>query len=440
MTANPEEAKADVQSGLLAGIAVYFQPRVLLVLVLGFSSGLPLLLSLSTLSYWLDLEGVSIETIGLFAALGTPYTLKFLWAPIIDRVPVPWLTRILGRRRSWLLVTQGMVIASILAIGFSVPSENISVTAFAALALAFSSASQDIVIDAYRIELLEDADLGAGAANYVYGYRMAMLASGAGALYLFGAGIMFPWIYAVMAIGMGAGVLAAFLGPRAGDDDTVLVRVGAVEWIEGAVIRPFADFMGHKQWLAILLFIALYKFGDAILGPVIMPFYNQTGFTPDEIATVAKIFGFVATLVGIGLGGFVVKALGIYKSLWFAGILQLLSNLMFAWQAVVGADTSWLAVTISLENLAGGIGTTVFVAYLSVLTNTAYTATQFALLTSFASVARTLLSASAGYIVAATDWFTFFLISTAAAVPGLVLLWWLGASGFRGEGRNGGQS
>ncbi len=433
MTASPDAPKTSEGGGFIAGLAVYFQPRVLLVMVLGFSSGLPLLLSLSTLSYWLDREGVGIETIGLFAVLGTPYTLKFLWAPIIDRVPLPGLTRLLGRRRSWLLVTQALVIAAMLAIGFSAPSENIALTAVAAFALAFASASQDIVVDAYRIELLPESDLGAGAANYVYGYRIAMLGSGAGALYLFGAGVMFPWIYAVMAAGMTVGVLAALFGPRAGDDDTVLERVGAVAWIDRAVIRPFADFMTRGNWLAILLFIALYKFGDAILGPVIMPFYNQTGFTAEEIATVAKVFGFVATLVGIGLGGFLVKALGIYRSLWVAGILQLLSNLLFAWQAVVGADVGWLAVTISGENLAGGIGTTVFVAYLSVLTNKAFTATQFALLSSFAAVARTVLSASSGYIVAATDWFTFFIVSTAAAVPGLLLLWWLGAQGFKGD-------
>ena len=409
---------------------------------------MPLALTGQTLALRLKDEGLSLTAIGLFAAVGTPYALKFLWAPVMDRARLPLLTAAFGRRRGWLLVTQALLIGTTLALGFSGPSANIGLTAALALTVAFASASQDIVIDAYRVEVLEEHQFAAGAAAIVFGYRVGMLVSGAGALYL---ASVFAWstVYAAMAALVLVGTATVLLNPEpemkvtpdssareAAVRDWLATRPhlsgrfgAALGWLYVAVVCPFAEFMARPGWVAILLFVVFYKFGDSLAGVMTFPFLDDIGFSKIDIANVAKVFGFAATLAGLALGGALMAGAGLYRSLWICGVLQLGSNLMFAVQAVAGANIALLAATIGLENLAGGMGTAVFVAYLSSLCNVAYTATQYALLSSFMVVARTWLSSSGGALAEWLDWFGFFLLTTAVAVPGLILLWWLGRPG-----------
>jgi PAT family beta-lactamase induction signal transducer AmpG len=425
----------------LSSCAVYADRRVLSILFLGFASGLPLALTFGTLSVWLAEVGVTKTTIGLFALMGIPYSLKFLWAPIIDRLPVPYLTRSLGRRRSWTLVTQLALMVAIAGLGATKPGVNPGVTALLALVVAFCSASQDIVIDAYRVEILEERQYGAGAGMIVLGYRMGMLVSGAGALYL---ATYVGWFaaYGVMSALMVVGMAAVLLNPEptvrrsreSAEQERRIAeylharphlkgrKADILSWIYGAVVSPFADFLGRRGWLVILLFILLYKFGDAIAGVMSNPFYVELGFSKIQIASVSKAFGLAATIMGGLVGGVIVDRLGIVKSLFVCGILQMLSNLMFALLAMAGKDMQMLTLTIAVENLSGGMGTAAFVAYLSSLCNVAYTATQYALLTSFMAFGRTMLSSSGGWLADRMDWVSFFVVTTFAALPGLLLL------------------
>ncbi len=405
---------------------VYLEPRVLVVLLLGFASGLPLLLTLSTLTFWLAEAGVDKAAIGLFALAGLPYTWKFVWSPLIDRVPLPPFTTLLGRRRGWLLCVQLLLVLAILGLGASDPQADLWRMAAFAVLVAFLSASQDIVIDAYRVELLEERQQGAGAAMVVIGYRVAMLLAGAGALFIAEFAGWF-WAYAAMAGCLGLGMLTVLLAPepKVPASPAAAAGPGAAAWLREAVVEPFADFFrrnGLGMAALILLFIMLYKLGDALLGTMTNPFYVELGFTKPEVATIVKGYGLVATLLGGFLGGVVVNQRGIVPALWICGVIQLLSNLIFVLQAWVGHDLTMLAVTISVENLAGGMGTAAFVAYLSSLCNLSYTATQYALLSSFMAQARTTLSAGGGYLAESMDWVGFFLTTTAAAVPGLLLL------------------
>jgi PAT family beta-lactamase induction signal transducer AmpG len=428
----------------LESCAVYADRRVLSILFLGFSSGLPLALTVGTLSIWLREVGVSKTSIGLFALVGTPYTFKFLWAPLVDRMPIPYLTRWLGRRRGWAIVTQLALMATIACLGATKPAAHLGLTALFAFMVAFWSASQDIVIDAYRVEILEKRQYGAGAAMIVLGYRIGMLVSGAGALYL---ATYVSWFatYALMTALMIVGIGTILLNPepkvRGSRDsieqekriaaylktrpDPLGKRTRALAWIYGAVISPFAEFMSRRGWLVILLFILLYKFGDALAGVMSNPFYVDLAFTKIQIANITKVFGVGATIIGSVIGGVIVDRIGILKSLFVCGILQMLSNLMFAALAVAGTDLRILTLTIALENLSGGMGTAAFVAYLSSLCNIAYTATQYALLTSFMAFGRTLLSSSGGWLADQMDWVSFFIVTTGAALPGLVLLVWI---------------
>ncbi len=428
----------------LAAAAVYREPRLLAIFLLGFSSGLPLALSGQTLAVRLTEAGVSLTAIGLFVSVGTPYALKFLWAPLMDRVALPWLTRRFGRRRSWMLLTQALLIAATLGLGAVDPRGALGLAALLAFCVAFASASQDIVIDAYRVEILEQRQLAAGAAAVVFGYRVGMLVSGAGALYLASAA---PWqvVYAVMAGLVLIGVATVLFSPEPalptdGDDRRREAearewlarrphlpprRGAALAWAYVAVIGPFAEFLSRRGWLPVLLFVMLYKFGDSLAGAMTFPFFVDIGFSKVEIANIGKLYGFTATMAGLALGGWLMSAVGLYRALWLCGLLQLASNLMFAVQAQAGADLGLLAVTVGVENLAGGMGTAAFVAYLSSLCNVSYTATQYALLSSFMAAARTWMSSSAGALAESLGWVPFFLLTTAAAVPGLVLLWWL---------------
>ena len=411
-----------------ASARVYLEPRVVAVLFLGFASGLPLALTFGSLTFWLAEVGVDKGSIGLFALVGSAYGWKFVWAPLIDRLPLPVLTRLFGRRRGWLLLIQALLIVSILALGLADPRDGLVLTALCAVLVAFFSASQDVVIDAYRVELLAERQQGAGAAMIVIGYRIAMLVSGAGALFIAGFAGWFV-AYAAMAALMLIGVVTVLLTP-----EPALFFAqprgsrSPHRWLQEAVVEPFAEFLrrnGAVTALVILSFIMFYKLGDALLGVMANPFYVDLGFSKTEVAGIVKSFGLAATLAGGLLGGMLINARGLLPSLWVCGILQMLSNLMFAAQAQVGYDPGFLAVTIALENLAGGMGTAAFVAYLSALCNVRYTATQYALLSSFMAQTRTVLASGGGYLAESVDWVTFFLLTALAAAPAFLLLWWL---------------
>ena len=411
-----------------AASRVYFEKRLIIIFIMGFASGLPLLLTGATLSIWLTEAGVTLTAIGLFALVGTPYTFKFAWAPLIDRVPLPYLTRRLGRRRSWMVVIQIGLMAAIAGLGFSSPETAPFATAALALAVAFFSASQDIVIDAYRIEILDDDQQGAGAAMTQAGYRLGLIAAGAGALFL---AEVVDWslVYAAMAGLVLVGFLVALYAPAPVEDDAVDESSQSMGGrFKSAVVEPFHEFFTRNTATAaftILAFILLYKLGDAFAGVMANPFYILIGFTKGEIATVSKIFGVGATVAGVFIGGAAVMRYGVLPSLLVFGVFQMVSNLMFAAQAAIGPDVGFLYLTIGIENLSGGMGSSAFVAYLSLLCNTAYTGTQFALFTSFMAVGRTLLASSSGWVADQTDWVTFFVVSTGVALPGLILLLWM---------------
>jgi MFS transporter, PAT family, beta-lactamase induction signal transducer AmpG len=400
---------------------------------MGFSSGLPLALTGATLSLRLADIGVSLTAIGFFTLVRFSYSCKFLWAPLIDGLPIPLVTRRLGRRRGWALTLQAALALAILALGFTDPLASPWPTALAAVVVAFLSASQDIVIDAYRIELLRPEEQGAGAAATQWGYRFGMLASSAGALYAASFG-GWTFAYMLMAALMLVGFATVWLTPEpegiAGaapiTGESAPERLRA--WLGRAVVAPFADLVrryGAAGLGLILLFTVLYKLGEAVAGTMSNPLYVLIGFTKVEIATVAKIYGVAATLAGVAVGGILVARLGVLRALLVSGVLQMLSNLMYVMQVLVGHDVAVLALTIGTENLTNGMGSAAFVAYLSGLCNVAFTATQYALLTSLASIGMNLVSASGGFLADQLGWITFFLIATVACLPGLGLLLWI---------------
>jgi MFS transporter, PAT family, beta-lactamase induction signal transducer AmpG len=425
-------ARMSARSCWLAALAVYRRPRLVAILLMGFSSGLPLALTFGTLSYWLAELGVSLTAIGLFGLVRFSYSLKFLWSPLIDRMPIPFLTAWLGRRRSWALAIQALLLIAIAVLGATDPRADPAATALAAVVVAFLSASQDIVIDAYRIELLTPEEQGAGAAATQWGYRFGMLASGAGALYAASCG-GWHFAYSLMAGLMLVGMLTVILTPEpeTGPPEPIVgestaARAGA--WFRRAVAAPFADLYrrnGGMQIAAIIVFIILYKFGDALAGSMANPLYVALGFTKVEVATIAKIYGVIATLAGVALGGILVLRIGIFRALLLCGGLQAVSNLMYALQVWAGHDVGMLAVTIGGENLTGGMASSAFVAYLSGLCHRDFTATQYALLSSLATFGLNVLAASGGWLAQHLGWSPFFVLSTLACVPALLLLGWL---------------
>ena len=400
-------------------LAVYADRRILLIAFMGFSSGLPLLLTLSTLSYWLAKLGVSKTSIGLFALVGTPYSFKFLWAPVLDQIRPP----ILGRRRGWALIIQLALALAILAMGMTDPAVNPWWTALAMLVVAFLSASQDIVIDAYRIEILPEALQGAGAAATQVGYRFGLLAAGAGAVALADF-VAWHWVFAGLALLMAVGMVTMLLAPEPAMP-AAIQRQSLARRLEMGVIEPFVDFLGRRGWFVILLFVLLYKFGEAVSGTMATPFYVELGFTGVEIAEITKVFGIVASLAGTLAGGLMVARVGIMRALLLGGVLQAVGTLLFAVLAYQGHDRLWLAIVVGSDNFVGGLGSAAFVAYLSALCNVAFTGTQYALLTSFMAWGRTLLSSGSGWLAVRLGWPVFFIASTGLAVPGLLLLLWL---------------
>ncbi len=401
-------------SGWRGALAVYRNPRQLAILAMGFASGLPLALTGQTLQIWLTESQVSLTDIGLFALVGFAYSVKFLWSPILDRVPLPWLGARLGQRRSWLIVIGGLLAAAIVGLGQTDPVAAPWHTALFAALVAFLSASQDIVIDAYRIELLTKEEQAAGAASTQNGYRIGIIASGAGALALASA-FGWPRTYLVMASLIGVGVVAAFLSPEPAHPT---VRGS---FLRTAVVQPFSEFASRPRWLLILVFIVLYRLGDALAGGMANPFYVKIGFTKLEIASVAKVLGVFASMVGIAAGGAFAYRLGVARALVAAGLIHASGNLAFIFQAYAGHDVRVLGMTIFVENFTGGLVSAAFVGYLSTLCHPAFTATQFALFTSLTAVGRTLFASGAGWLAEQLGWPLFFAASAVAALPGIAL-------------------
>lgn len=426
----PEAAK---RSTWRAGLAVYFQPKLLIILALGFSSGLPLALTGSTLNIWMKEAGVSLTTIGLFSLVGLPYVLKPLWAPLIDAVKLPVLEARLGRRRSWLVASQGLLMMIVVVMGSVDPVAAPFLMALCAVGVAFMSATQDIVIDAFRTEYLDESEYGAGMANYVAAYRIAMLTSMAGALYLVAfleaAGIapesvwQIAWdiMAALVLVGMGAAFMAREPGAPARAQEGAPLNLSGQ--LIHHVIHPFTDFMRKPLWAAFLAFVLLFKLGDALAGSMTAVFVVDLGFARTDYAKIVGVYGLCATLLGGFIGGYVQKTAPLTPTLWIAGVLMMVSNLAFVWLAIVGQSTPVLMAAVTIENVTGGFGTVVFVAFISRLcTNRDFTATQFALLTALAAMGRVVFSASSGFIVEHTSWTAFFLITTLAALPGLAFL------------------
>lgn len=408
----------------------YRDRRVVAVLFLGFASGLPILLVGSTLSAWLREAEVSRSSIGLFAYVFAPYTFKFAWAPLMDRLPLPPFTTRLGRRRGWMLATQIGLLLAILGLAQTSPASGLAATAGMALLVAFFSASQDVVIDAYRVEILPEEKLGAGAGVVVLGYRVAMWMAGAGTLFmaeLAGWTIAYSAVAALVLVGMVTVlVIDEPAVPKAALPSAV---PGLRAWLRDAVVEPFSDFFarhGVRIALVILAFISLYKACDVLLMLMANPFYLDVGFTKGDIAEVSGTFGILATIAGGLAGGMLVFRLGILPSLLVAGLLQAASNLMFAALAAIGPSKGFFYLTVAVENLTGGMGTSAFVAYLSSLCNLHYTAVQYALLTSFMQMlGKYVIVPMSGFWADWLGWPMFFVTSTLLALPGLVLVIWL---------------
>ena len=388
-------------------------PRVVTVLFLGFSSGLPLALSGGTLQAWLTVEDVDIKTIGLFSLVGLPYTLKFLWSPLMDRFVVP----IFGRRRGWIALSQLALIGLILGMSVTSPQNGLWFLALLAFCLTFVSASQDVAIDAYRTEVLRERERGMGAAVSVTGYRVAMLVSGALALIL---SEYLGWCatYMLMALIMSIGVVAVWLGPEPEDPGTPPASM------KDAVEGPFKEFFSRTGVWSLLALIVLYKLGDAFAGSLTTTFLIRgVNFSVGEVGAINKGMGLASTIIGALFGGVLMARLRLFKALLIFGILQAVSNLSFMVLALVGKSYPLMIFTIAFENLAGGMGTAAFVAFLMILCNHSYTATQFALLSALASLGRVFVGPLSGVLVDGMGWTVFFFTTFLFALPGLVLLW-----------------
>ncbi|HRF08615.1 MAG TPA: MFS transporter [Xanthobacteraceae bacterium] len=429
------EASSKRSGNWLQAAAVYARPRVLIVMLLGFSAGLPLALVTSTLQAWLTQSGIDLKTIGLFSLVGLPYTFKFFWAPLVDALNVPILTALLGRRRSWLVLSQVLLIAAIVVLGFSDPKTSIFYVTVAAVLVAAASATQDIVIDAFRVESLPPEEQAAGIASYILAYRVALLLSGAGALllvsYLEATGVaqLTAWkiSYIAAAACVAVGMLAALLAKEPAAEPSEENTSGSpVRRVFATAFSAFNEFLSRPLAITVLVFVLLFKFCDAFAGVLTVPFVLKTGFSLATYATVVKGVGFAAAVIGGLAGGMLARALPLTTCLWIAAIIQMLSNLMFSWLAWVGPDVGALTVTIIVENFTSNAANVIFVAYLSALCGArAHTATQFALLSAIAAVGRTVLAASGGYVAEATGWFWFFIVTSLSAIPSLIILWWL---------------
>jgi PAT family beta-lactamase induction signal transducer AmpG len=418
---------------------------VLVVLLLGFSSGLPLALSGSTLRFWLRESHISLETIGLFALVGMPYTIKFLWAPLVDALNVPILSRLLGRRRGWLILSQLLLMVAIILQACSDPATTHWYVPFgAAVLVATASATQDIVVDAFRIESLSKPEQAAGMASYVAGYRISTLVSSVGALFLIDAfehsGLARPdaWKfgYAAMAAVVVIGVITVLFAAEPEQSRLAMERNSGEAWhrVFETTKSAFVDFLTLDAAVAVILFVVLFKFTDAFSGVMTEAFVVDLGFSKTDYAAIVKVVGLAATLLGGFAGGYVARRYSLLASLWIGGVLQAVANLSFSWLALIGKNEWALAFAITVENFTSAIGTVIFVAYLSALCrNPLHTATQYALLTALSAVGRTYLSSGSGYVAQATGWPLFYVTCVLVGVPGLLLLFWLQRRGHFGE-------
>ena len=414
--------------------AVYAEAPTLRMLLLGFSAGLPLLLVFGTLSFWLREAGVNRTTIGYLSWVGLAYAFKWVWAPLVDRMPIPVLTRWLGRRRSWLLVSQIVIIAALIGIGLTDPRLALTPVVWCALAIAVGSATQDIALDAYRIESADTDRQAALAAAYQTGYRIAMIWAGAGALWIAAraevTGVVgyqqgaWQTAYWVMAASMLIGVATVLLSPEPAARAFKPAR-NAAEWLQGALIEPFADFLRRygKQALLILALIAIYRISDVVMGIMANPFYVDMGYTKDEVAAVTKIYGVIMTLVGAFVGGVLAMRYGVMKVLMLGAVLSAASNLLFAWLSTRGHDVMGLTLVISADNLSSGIASAAFIAYLSSLTNINYSATQYALFSSMMLLLPKFLAGYSGAYVDAFGYGDFFTATALLGLPVLVLVY-----------------
>ncbi len=442
MTATPatDDEPARGPRAWLRALAVYREPPVLRMLFLGFSAGLPLLLVFGTLSFWLREAGVDRTTIGFVSWVALAYAFKWAWAPLVDRLPLPGLTARLGRRRGWLIASQLVIVAGLIGMATTDPALHLRLLVVFALLTAFGSATQDIALDAYRIESAAAEKQAALAAAYQTGYRLAMIWAGAGALaiaarfdpseaeYHFA-----PWTiaYLAMAASMTVGIVVTLLAPEPAvgvapllpREGSALQRLGA--WLHGVVVSPFADFVHRYRWQAVLLLalIATYRMSDVVMGVMANPFYRDLGFTKDEVAAVSKVYGVVMTLAGAFVGGVLSLRFGVLRTLFAGAVLSAATNLLFAWLAVRGHDLTFLVFAVSADNLSAGIASSAFVAYLSGLTNVAYSATQYALFSSVMLLAPKYLAGWSGWAVDSFGYVSFFVGTAVLGLPVLLLVW-----------------
>ncbi len=430
------------------------------MLSLGFSAGLPLLLVLGTLSFWLREAGLDRATIGHLSWIGLAYSFKWLWSPLVDRLSLPLLTRLLGRRRAWLLLSQVVIVVALVGMATTDPVVNLTHMVFFALAVAFASATQDIALDAYRIEAVAVELQGAMAATYQAGYRIAMILASAGVLWIAAAvdpsEITYdyaPWrfAYLIMAASMAVGIITTLIvrEPKVPISELISENEQYAQqaianwnlnqrlenilvWLYGALVAPFRDFIVHhgRQALLILALIAIYRISDVVMGVMSNPFYVDMGYTKDEVATVSKVYGVIMTIIGATIGGVLTAKIGIMRTLFLGAVLSAATNLLFAWLAGRGHDVSGLVFTISADNLSAGIASCAFIAYLSGLTNSAYSATQYALFSSVMLLLPKFIAGFSGQFVDAYGYAHFFIGTALLGLPVLVLVWFAGQAKF----------
>ncbi|MEW5679537.1 AmpG family muropeptide MFS transporter [Comamonas kerstersii] len=425
-------ASSPTRRSWAATLKVYAEPASLRMLALGFSAGLPLLLVLGTLSFWLREAGINRTTIGYLSWVALAYAFKWMWSPLVDRMPLPLLTRALGRRRSWLLLSQLMIMGGLVGMALSDPLTALNPIIWCALAVAFGSATQDIALDAFRIESADADHQAALAATYQTGYRLAMIWAGAGALWLAARvqgqveGYMqqaWQVAYLVMAASMLVGMVTV-LCSREPNPAPLPPSKGLMDWLRGALVAPFADFIRRYRWQAalVLSLIAVYRISDVVMGIMANPFYVDMGFSKDEVAAVTKVFGVVMTLLGAFVGGAMAMRWGVMRVLMLGAVLSAASNLLFAWLSTRGHDLTGLTLVVSADNLAGGIASAAFIAYLSSLTNVQYSATQYALFSSMMMLAPKWLAGFSGQFVDAYGYVHFFVGTACLGLPVLVLV------------------
>ncbi|MEO8767286.1 MAG: MFS transporter [Nitrosospira sp.] len=449
-----------VLSGWLHAFRIYTHPRVLGMLSLGFSAGLPLLLVMGTLSFWLREAGIDRSTIGHLSWIGLAYGFKWMWSPLVDRLSLPLLTRWLGRRRAWLLLSQIVIVIALVGMASTDPIDNLTYTVFFALSVAFASATQDIALDAYRIEAVAPRLQGAMAATYQAGYRVAMILASAGVLWIAAAVDpsettynYAPWrtAYLAMAACMIVGIITTLIIREPEVPVTRLISENEdyarktiahwnldarltqiLAWLYGAMVAPFRDFIVRhgREALLILALIAIYRISDVVMGVMSNPFYVDMGYTKDEVATISKVYGVIMTIAGAAIGGVLTAKIGIMRTLFLGAVLSAVTNLLFVWLAGRGHDVNGLIFTISADNLSGGIASSAFIAYLSSLTNSAYSATQYALFSSVMLLLPKFIAGFSGDFVDAYGYASFFTGTALLGLPVLVLVWLAGRAKF----------